>query len=1003
MIRSFLIAAFLPGMLCAQTYFQQETDYKIKVRLDDTRHFLSAEESIRYKNNSKETLNEIWFHLWPNAYKNKETAFAKQQLTNGSTKFQYANDTARGYIDSLDFKVNGETVKMEYHVDHIDIARIILNKPLEPGGEIIITTPFKVKIPSSAFSRLGHAGQQYQLCQWYPKPAVYDKAGWHPIPYLSQGEFYSEFGSFEVEITVPENYVVAASGELQSNPEEQARIDKNVEESEALSKSGFSKDKKSTVASSANWKTVTYKLDKVHDFAWFADKSYHILRSSVQLERSGRTVDTYVYFSNKDADMWKSAAHYVDESVKYYSKWVGDYPYNVCKAVDGALSAGAGMEYPTITVVASSGSARALENVIAHEVGHNWFYGILASNERDHPWMDEGTNSYYENRYMTMKFEKHSFMTSSLPDEVSGMFGLSKFQPFQLKNFPSVFSQRRNFDQALNLTAPEFTGINYAFMVYMKTASIYNYLAASMGQEEFDKMMQSWYDQWSFKHPSPADFKAHVEGFNKKEMPWLFDDLLASRKRVDYKICKASGSGNEGYVKVKNVGQIEGPVSVSGINGDDVVLTKWFDGFEGSKKLPFPVGAYNRYSVNGTGDIPDVNAKNDEIRSTGLFKKGRRPKISFLTGLEHPRIAALYVLPAIGYNYYNGFMAGAAIHNIGMFRKKIEFIAVPLYGFENRQLAGSAQLDYFIRPVSGCFRGITLTGSAERYALRFAPGFTRFTGGITFLFDNRREFSKVKSELRIRHVSVITDPYGNLDNIPSPLSRTLDFNQLTYTLQDARVHKPYSIVADVQQGSTFVKGSATINHRFNYNSRRKGLDVRLFAGAFLWKSASYPSGPDVRFRLSGQTGIQDYLYDDIFLGRHENSGLLSQQMTMTDGAFSLYTLLGQSDRFLTSINLRSSIPKVTIICVYVNAAAFSFDQFEASSNITTTQTGTATEAGINLSIIRNVFEIYAPVVYSKNLADAQKFTVYDTFGQRIRFVLNFRLINPLNPLRTLRF
>ena len=652
MIKSFLIAVFLPGTLCAQTYFQQETDYKIQVKLDDVGHFLNGEESIRYRNNSKETLNEIWFHLWPNAYKNVETAFAKQQLQNDNTKFQYAKDSLRGYIDNLDFKVNGEGVKMEYHIDHIDIARIILNKPLAPGEEIVITTPFRVKIPSSQFSRLGHAGQQYQLCQWYPKPAVYDKTGWHPIPYLTQGEFYSEFGSFEVEITIPENYVVAATGELQSNPEEQARINKNIAESEEFAKNGFPTDKSKT-ASSSNWKTITYKQDKVHDFAWFADKNYHIMKSSVQLERSGRTVDTYTYFSDKDAVLWKAAVNYINESVKYYSKWVGDYPYNVCKAVDGALSAGAGMEYPTITVVAATGSASSLENVIAHEVGHNWFYGILASNERDHPWMDEGTNSYYENRYMTLKYPAHSFMTSILPDGLSGSLGLGDFNPAQLKNLPDVFSQRRNFDQSLNLTAPEFTNVNYALMVYMKTASILNYLAASMGQEAFDKMMQSWYDQWSFKHPSPSDFKAHVEGFNKKEMPWLFVDLFASRKRVDYKVCRASGTGTDGYVKVKNIGQIEGPVSVSGINGDSVIFTKWFEGFEGTKKLPFPVGLYQRYSVNGTGDILDVNSKNDEIRAKGIFKKGRQPKIRFLTGLEHPRIAALYVFPAIGYNYYN--------------------------------------------------------------------------------------------------------------------------------------------------------------------------------------------------------------------------------------------------------------------------------------------------------------------------------------------------------------
>ncbi len=201
-------------------YWQQEVNYTIDVSLNDKDHTLNGFEKIEYINNSPDTLRFIWFHLWPNAYKNDKTAFTDQELENGNTKFYFSDKEQKGYINRLDFKVNNITAETEDHPQHIDIIKLILPSPLPPHQKILITTPFHEKLPYN-FSRGGHDGQSYQVTQWYPKPAVYDKNGWHPMPYLDQGEFYSEFGSFDVSVTVPENYVVAATGELQNAEEKE--------------------------------------------------------------------------------------------------------------------------------------------------------------------------------------------------------------------------------------------------------------------------------------------------------------------------------------------------------------------------------------------------------------------------------------------------------------------------------------------------------------------------------------------------------------------------------------------------------------------------------------------------------------------------------------------------------------------------------------------------------------------------------------------------------------
>ncbi|HNK40740.1 MAG TPA: hypothetical protein PL002_06110, partial [Flavobacteriales bacterium] len=201
----------------AQSYFQQEVNYRIDVRLDDAKHELHAFEQFDYHNNSPQTLDTIWIHLWPNAYKDRSTALCDQLDRMNNFGLHYATPEQRGFLDSLAFTVGPSSVPVQWgpHPEHIDIAWIKLPSPLAPGEHTTISTPFRVRIPSASFSRLGHAGQAYFITQWYPKPAVLDSEGWHPMPYLTQGEFYSEFGSFDVRITLPANYVVGATGELQ--------------------------------------------------------------------------------------------------------------------------------------------------------------------------------------------------------------------------------------------------------------------------------------------------------------------------------------------------------------------------------------------------------------------------------------------------------------------------------------------------------------------------------------------------------------------------------------------------------------------------------------------------------------------------------------------------------------------------------------------------------------------------------------------------------------------
>jgi len=410
----FLVFIFCFQQIGFSQYWQQQVNYLIDVSLNDKLHTLDGFEKITYTNNSPDTLNYIWFHLWPNAYKNDKTAFSDQLLENGKTDFYFSSKEQRGYINRLNFMVNGAAAKMEDHPNHIDIIKVLLPKPLPPSQQVIISTPFHVKLPFS-FSRSGYDGKSYQITQWYPKPAVYDQKGWHDMPYLEQGEFYSEFGNFDVRITVPAKYVVAATGELQNEDERKWLLGRIIHESVKKKQNQIKKSYKSkplpnkTKQQSTNnlndtsTKTLQYIQNSVHDFAWFADERFVVNYDTTALS-SGKIIDVYSFYTPQEKASWKHSIGFAKDAVRFYSNEVGEYPYNVVSVVQGPESFAGGMEYPTITVVSPMDLEKDLDVIIAHEIGHNWFYGILASNERIHPWMDEGINSFYEKKYTEAKY-----------------------------------------------------------------------------------------------------------------------------------------------------------------------------------------------------------------------------------------------------------------------------------------------------------------------------------------------------------------------------------------------------------------------------------------------------------------------------------------------------------------------------------------------------------------------------------------------------------------------
>ena len=958
----------------SREYFQQEVNYWIHVSLDDRKHELNAFETIQYINNSTDNLQFLYFHLWPNGYANNNTQLARQ-LRDSNGKGKLFNDPElRGYIDSLDFKVDDQEVKWNLLPDQPDVCRIWLNRPLKHGDTIKITTPFHVKIPKGVTSRLGHIGESYQISQWYPKPAVYDRSGWHQMSYQDQGEFYSEFGNFDVSITLPANYIVGATGNLQ-NDKETEMLNKLAADTSWITTLGSEKDE--FPPSSEKFKTLRYTQCQIHDFAWFADKRFHVMKGKVKLPDSGREVITCAMFTNQQAILWKEAIKYLNNSIWYFSKWNGDYPYQSFTAVQSALSAGDGMEYPGITVIGTAKDASALDEVIAHEVGHSWFYSALGSDERRYPFIDEGITSTNEVRYMYARYPLRKLWEVKVKNKkLAEFFHIDMMPVKQMREFEWLSQARDNLEQPINLPASDYNTLNYSLMIYNKAAMGFNYLRAYLGDSLYDSAMHDYYFKWKFSHPQPDDLRQSFETGTGKDLTWFFTDFIGTTKRMDYKAVRFENQ----QLLVKNCGELVSPLVISGMIGDSICFEKWTDGFYGQKWIEMPEGNYSEIKIDPRHVTPELFRLNNNIRKSGIFPRADPLRTQLYFTLEDPEKRYLMYIPALNWTRDNGLMIGIALHNGFLTPKPLEYFVMPFISLNGSGLAGFGKISYNITPFEKLIRKATISLEGTQFG---APGNQNYhfvKAGLNLCFKEGKMNNPLTNMVYGNYIAA-SDLFQIELNEKAKMSSYVQFG---YQLEKTGIVNPFKLLAAAESNQSFLKTSVEFNYKISYYGKKKGLDMRLFAGTMLKNN---PGVPFYALSASGRSGREQYLYQGTYPDRFSvfPATFWSRQMTFTEGGLvsPVNDKLGYS-RWLISLSLSSSLPgKINRIPVkpFVNLL---FNDHGIGTNH---DSPFFCEAGLKGGLW-NFFEIYIPVIVSRNIE-----SITGSFKDRIRLVFNLNSFN----------
>jgi hypothetical protein len=990
-------------LVSGQEYFQQKVEYTISVSLDDQKHMLRGFETLVYTNNSPDELKELYLHLWPNAYKDETTPLAQSFYMDGLTTMLNLKKERSGFIDSLDFQVNGDKVKWNLLNDSIDICIITLNAGLASGASLTLTTPFRIKIPSARVSRLGRLGQSYFITQWYPKPAVYDKNGWNYFSYLDKGEYYGEFGSFDVSITLPENYVLGATGELLDG---EAEIEWLTERSKIPAKTDADFDEMNFPESSSTMKTLRYRQDRVHDFAWFADKRWNVLKGEVNIPGRKEAITTWSFFTDAEADYWQKVPEHLHDAVIYFSKWIGPYPYNNVTAVDVTYASGDGMEYPMITAIGTYGDPFELEEAVVHEVAHNWFYGIVGNNERRHAWMDEGLTNFYETRYLYTKHSKDSSRQDEVfhkMDKSGKYFGITKMNHRDSQYLSYLMAARNNSDQKPDLSSEFFSRLNYPKSVYHKMTLGFDYLLSYLGDSLFDACIKDYYKNWKYKHPEPADMKSSFVNVSGKNLDWFFEDLIHSTKKINYSIKCIEQNEDKSYrLRLKNTKHISAPVLINGMKNEEVVNSKWTEGFTGIKEITIACDNCDAFRIDAEGRMPELYRDDNSIKTKGILKRKEKLRMIFPATLEDPTETQRFYSPIAGWNLYNGAMAGVVLHNVFLPEKKFEYTLAPMFAFKTTDLAGGGDLRYHFYPQKGIFQKITIKTGFSHYAYGIKESrdslsddktlfYSKSDNKIVFQLRNKAPREQIDQYLTLRHVWIEKGLFYN------PGTKEYNHFQTEFLRVNNNPLKASSIKMQLTGNDEYFKLSLETKHFIHYNSTKKGFFIRFYTG-YLNRSKTNSPEADYRLRSSGNSGLDDYLFDEVFLGRSESSGILSQQFYTADAGLRIPTLFyRKADEWMIGINLSTTLPGKIPFRLYANISSYNdaksaYPESEAISY----------EAGVELPLIKDIFVVYFPLIWSSDIQ-----YVYDqqdwSYGNLIRWELRLTKLNPLEQIRKIKF
>lgn len=526
---SFAALFFLSMLVQAQPdRWQQHVKYNMDIAMEVTTNRFTGKQQLEYTNNSPDTLYKVFYHLYwnafqPNSMMDERSRELGKTLVNGRPDWDgrvrdrivQLKPDETGYQKIISLKMNG--VAQQYKVQET-ILEVQLSKPILPKSKVVFDMEFEAQVPLQ-IRRSGRDNPstqvRYSMSQWYPKVCEYDYEGWHPTPYIAR-EFYGVWGDYEVKITIDKSYILGGTGYLQN-----------------ANQVGYGYETQGTKVTQPAGDKLTwiFSAPNVHDFMWAADPGF---KHVVKKVRNDLTLHLLYKPTNAKEGEWLDVLVQAEKVLPYMEKNFGAYPWKQYSFIHGGDG---GMEYPMATLLVGPGAW-------LHEWLHSWYQGMLATNESEYAWMDEGFTSYAEDRVKAFLENKKG---SAQEENYNNYFYLVKSR----------------LEEPLTTHADHFNS-NFAYSVaaYSKGAVFMEQLGYIAGAQVRDKILLEYYRQWRFKHPNVNDFISLAQKVSGLQLDWYKEYWVNTTKTIDYSIDSLWEEGGKTKIRIKNMGKMPMPVDL---------------------------------------------------------------------------------------------------------------------------------------------------------------------------------------------------------------------------------------------------------------------------------------------------------------------------------------------------------------------------------------------------------------------------------------------------------
>lgn len=867
-------------------------------------------QTIRYQNNTSDTLKTIYFNDWNNSFSTKRTPLADRFTEEYSTTFHFATNAMRGYtsITSLT-DINHQELKHTRLKQHPDVVEVELSQPLLPDQYYQIHLNYKLQFPDDIFTDYGFTDdKEFNLKYWYITPAVYD-GEWHYYSNKNLDDLFVPPADISLNVEVPKNYSLYTELAIQDiTQKDSTQIFHYYGKDRVDSKLYVNRFPKFNFVQTDNFTVITnLKNDNIMpvDRAFITDRITQFITKNL-----GEYPHDYLLVT--DIEYKKDALYGLNQLPKFLNPFPGNLQYEL-KLLKTTLK--------------------------------NFLDNTLLVDSRKDYWLKDAIQIYY-----LMKYVEENYPDLKLLGTLADFWGIRSFHAADLsfnEQYNLYFMQmaRTNRDQALNLPKDELLKFNANIAGKYKAGIGLKYLDDFINSDVVENTIKQYLETSKLRTTTSTDFKNLLKTNTDKDVEWFFDDYINTREKIDFKIKDIVKTEDSISFTIKNKRKNDMPVSLFSLKNDSVISKTWIEHINGSKSVTIPRKDATKLVLNYDNSIPEYNLRDNWKSLKGQFFNNKPLQFRLFKDIEDPNYNQVFFMPLVEYNnIYDGITLGAKVYNKTLLMKNFSYKLSPKYAFNSETITGSAQA-YYTHHIENKNLFRVSYGMSANYSSFAENAFvTKISPSISFFFrDNNNLRSDKSSFINLRYLDisrtikdnpslVVTDPDYKVFNVRYVNAHThlIDFSQFYY---DFQVAKKFGKIAMNYEWRKLTEG----NRQFNF---------RFFAGTFLYNKTDQNSDY-FSFALDRPT---DYMFDYNYLGRSEDSGIFSQQIIIAEGGFKSKLDPAFANQWMTTANVSTTIWRY--IEAYGDIGLVKNRGIDPQF---------VYDAGIRLNLVTDYFELYFPI------------------------------------------